>query len=540
MTVKVRRERPDQRRHHRLTAPLYVDIQGQTLRAADWSLGGLRLENFPGQLPSIGAELDFTITLPFQGFDVGFEVTAEVRRVAPATGTVAFQFTRVGERETELMRHFIEELITGSMTDVEDTIQRIDVPVTPASLEPDNKPPAIPKDMPLRRIPVKAVAMSAFYMVLGIIIFGYAALLGYTNFFRMEVQTAVISAPVEVIEAQVDGTVDWTGLRPGQEVERGDVLVNMIDNQLEREIELSEIAVKERQAKLIYQRRRHAAELERLQGFATLEMKNVKQTRIDVEQTQEELTIALRQQGRLQHLHDRGFTTDAKLDEARERVIALEKQLARRKLELASRAELAQDNIGKRLYTGDDLIGQSAEFEAEVALAEHEIQLAEQRHLSNVKLRNRLAVRAPFDGTLLALPRFDRASVRRGDVVAIVEQRRKREVIAFLNQDEILKVGLGDEVVLYIPALGEQLQGRVANIDRTSGFLREQDQRANPGYTWRAPRDRSAKVTVRFNQPELVADFEKYRSGLPVVVIFEQRATNSLMSSIAHTLGAAL
>ena len=72
MTVKVRRERPDQRRHHRVTAPLFVAYAGQNYRAADWSLGGLRLEGLPGELPAAGEQIPLGLTLPFQGFDVSF------------------------------------------------------------------------------------------------------------------------------------------------------------------------------------------------------------------------------------------------------------------------------------------------------------------------------------------------------------------------------------------------------------------------------------------------------------------------------------
>ena len=80
--------------------------------------------------------------------------------------------------------------------------------------------------------------------------FGYTGLLGYTNFFRMEVQTAVISAPVETVAAQADGRVGWTDVKPGDPVKAGDVIVNVVDNQLEREIELADIAVQEQKAKL--------------------------------------------------------------------------------------------------------------------------------------------------------------------------------------------------------------------------------------------------------------------------------------------------
>ena len=259
MTVKVRRERPDQRRHHRVTAPLYVEVGGVDMRAADWSLGGLRVENFPGELPGTGAEITLNLTLPFQGFDVTFKVEAEVVRTNPQTGMFAVRYTQIGERERELMQHFIEELIRGSMVDVEDTIQRIDVPVTPASLQPD-LPKAADKLVPVSRWPAKTVVMSAFYLCAGALVFGYAGVIGYTNFFRMEVESAVITAPVEALVAKSDGVVEVADLKPGTEVKANQEIARLIDGEIEREIEFAEIAVQEKKAKLAFAKRRQIEE----------------------------------------------------------------------------------------------------------------------------------------------------------------------------------------------------------------------------------------------------------------------------------------
>ena len=193
MAVKIRRERPDQRRHHRVTAPLYVEVGGQSHRASDWSLGGLRVDGFDGDLPGIGSEIPLGLMLPFQGFDVSFGVKAEIVRLNRATKMFAVRFTEIGERERELMSHFIEELVRGSMVDVEDTIQRIDVPVTPASLEPDKPRLAA---LPVKRWPVKTVGMTGMYLVLGMMIFGYAALIGYTNAWVLYTIVSLASLPL--------------------------------------------------------------------------------------------------------------------------------------------------------------------------------------------------------------------------------------------------------------------------------------------------------------------------------------------------------
>lgn len=529
MVVKVRRERPDQRRHHRVTAPLYIDYGGYRLRAADWSLGGFRVENFPEQLPEIGAELALHLSLPFQGFDVSFDAKAEVVRDDPLAGMFACQFTELGERERELMSHFIEELVRGSMVDVEDTIQRIDVPVTPASLEPDVNP--ISK-VPVQRWPVKAFVMTSIYAVLGIFVFGYIALLSYSNFYRMEVQTAVIAAPVEAVAAQAEGRVVWTGLKPGDPVKRGQVVVNLLDNKLEREIELADVAIAEEKAKLLFLKQRQADELQRMHSFAKVEMKNVEQSKLDVEALKAQLQAAKNHFARMKHLQARGFTTDAKYDEAAQQVVTAQKRLESAELELRSRMSLAKTNIGKRHYTGRNLVGNMGLLDAQSKLASNKVELAAKKKQILLNARKRLSVVSPYDGTILDLPKIDQGHVKRGDIIAIIEQRKKRHVTAFLTQDEVQKVGLGDEALLYVPALGETLKGRVTVIDRTSGFVKEQEQRHRPGYNWRGPTDRSAKVLLKFEEPEKIADWQTYRSGLPVIVVFPQRSTNSLMSSI--------
>ena len=214
-----------------------------------------------------------------------------------------------------------------------------------------------------------------------------------------------------------------------------------------------------------------------------------------------------------------------------------------RRIELTSRIELAAHNSGKRMYSGNattgqgDFVGKGAEVDAEVRLIEHEIQLAQQRYIAELGQRQRAALTAPFDGTVVDVKRANGSSVRRGDVIAIVEDRKRRQVTAWLKQDEVSRLGLGDEAVLFVPALRESLKGRIRQIDRTSSFVREQDAQGGTGYEWRGAKDRSAKVIIEFADPQAVSAFERYRAGLPVIAVFEQRSTNSILSGISQALG---
>ena len=538
MGVTVKRERPDQRRHHRVGAPFYIALDGHKVRCSDWSLGGFRVDDFPGDIPQSGDELPFQCTLPFQGFDVSFEALAEIIRSDLITGMFSARFTELGERESELMKHFLEELVRGSMSEVADTIQRIDVPVTPASLEPKRKVGL--STLPVKRWPVKAVAMTGFYGVLGLLIFGYTGLLAYSNFYRMEVQTAVISAPIETVTSQVDGRVAWGGFKPGDVVKSGDVVVNVSDNQLERDIELAVIAVNERKAQLAFYRKRLNDELERMKGLTTVEGKNLDQAKADLEGTEAQLTAAEQQYARLAILHRKGFTTDTLLENAEKSAVGLRKTLESKQIELKSRVEIANQGDGKWFYTGQTMVGDLSQLEAQVKLAENEVTLTQSKYEALINHKKRLAVRAPFDGTVLEIKRIDHGTVRRGDVIAVFEQREQRQVTAFLNQDEVSRTGLGDEVLLYVPALAETLKGRILQIDRTSGFVQEQNTAQNPGSRWRGSVDRSAQVVIAFQDAQRVANTQRYRSGLPVVVVFPQRSNFGLYNVIRQRMSTVL
>jgi multidrug resistance efflux pump len=394
--------------------------------------------------------------------------------------------------------------------------------------------------VPLRRWPVKAIAMTALYGVIGIGIFGYTALLGYSNFYRLEVQTAVITAPIETVASQADGRVQWAVAKPGDTVKQNDLVITVLDNQVERDIEISTIAIAEKRTQLAYLKHRFADEQSRMRSFTTVLNKNFEQAKLDMEADVARLQAAEQQYGRLAHLHLKGFATDARLEDAEKLVATLRKSLAAKRVELESQTKLAGQNQGRWHYTGQNMVGETAQLEAELVRAEGEIKLAEAKHDALVNHRDRLSVRAPFEGTLLELPHVDRGMVKRGDIIAIIEQRRLRQVTAFLNQDEVMKIGQGDEVLLYVPALGETLKGRVLQIDRTTGFVKEQGMAQNPGYRWRGAVDRSAKVTIAFADPSKVADVERYRSGLPVVAVFPQRTTNPLTGSFKQKFQTAM
>ena len=113
-------------------------------------------------------------------------------------------------------------------------------------------------------------------------------------------------------------------------------------------------------------------------------------------------------------------------------------------------------------------------------------------------------------------------------MIAVLEQPRSRVITAYLTQDEVLHVGIGDEATVYVPAFDTTLKAKVTGIDRTSGFADEMHAKFN----FRNTRDRSAVVTLHFLTKVVASQPKTFRSGTPVVVIFKARSTSEIVSQI--------
>ena len=106
--VKVRREHPSQRRHHRVEAPLMLTIDNENYSARNWGLGGFLLEGTAFKELAVGQDITCQVVVPFQGFEVSFDAVATVRR---QDGTqTGFEFASLDERATGLLTHFIDQL----------------------------------------------------------------------------------------------------------------------------------------------------------------------------------------------------------------------------------------------------------------------------------------------------------------------------------------------------------------------------------------------------------------------------------------------
>ncbi len=285
--MKITREKACQRLHHRVKTPLAVMLDGELYEAIDWSLGGLRVGGWRnGESLQIGEKIPCHFSLPFQGFDIGFDVELEVVRIDAEREELAGKFIDLGDRKTELMHHFIEQLVRGAMVPVEDTILRIDSPVTPVSTKPDPSPA---EQVPVNRLPVKLIAMSAFYLIGGLLLFSLVGLTVYNNFLSLRVSTAMTYKPVEPVIALQDGMILNTSIGAGDYVGQGQELFQMSIPALNLQLDEAQLQVERARLELEALRKKHALIVELTGSHLDPEARRME---IDIDRVQQEVAVA--------------------------------------------------------------------------------------------------------------------------------------------------------------------------------------------------------------------------------------------------------
>lgn len=521
--MKIIRERPDHRRYHQVTAPMRVQLpDGQSAMASNWSLGGLRLDGLSGELPNETDYVQLTLELPFQGFDISFGVNAKVDTVEADTGTIGFEFEELGERAYDLMNHFIDDLVRGQMATVEDTICRIDVPVTPISTKPD---PVLGEESSVGRWPLKSIAMSAFYIVLGTLIFGYLGILTYSKTMRMEVRTAVISAPLATLKMPLDGILRPIRFAAGTEVKRGERIALIENPKLLAQIEDKQIELEAAKRAQLRTQERYRIEAARMKLYQIINRTDRQIAEAKVLALREALASTDATYARLSGLKDKGLVTASKLGVAtRERAHA-EARLKEAELELERTT--AMDNVSDRRYFNHkEFVADLDMLALDIEEASSLVNTAASQLSSLERLNDSLAILAPYDGRIVSVQQAANTTILRNEPLLTIEEKTVPTVTAFVNQDQVLEVGLHDIAKVYLPSIGQHIDATVTAIDRNSTFINSD----RSHYSWKDGKEKSAAVSLHLHTTSAQAD--QISAGLPAVVIFPTRQTNDIYHMI--------
>ncbi len=491
---------------------------GSTAMATNWSLGGLRLDNLAAPLPETGTIVDLILSLPFQGFDISFDVQAKVIRSDAATGTIGCEFQELSERAHDLLSHFIDDLVRGAMATVDDTICRIDVPVTPISTKPDPNPV---DGMGANRIPMKTIFMSCLYGFLGIATFSYLGIILYSNFMRMEVRSAVISAPLATLKMPVDGILRPVRFEMGSIIRKGQEIARIENadfmSQLEdKRIELETARRSQRRAEEKY---RIEADRMKLYQVISRTDRQIAQAKVDASRTA--LSAADNSFERLSKLFKKKLVTLTKLEVAKKERAQAEARL--RDAEFILERATAMNSVSSRKhFNHKEFVADLDMYALEIEEANAAVKTAHMQLEKLEKLRTTMTITAPYDGRIVSIQQAANTIVLRNEPLLTIEQRVDPTVTAFLDQDQVLKIGLNDTAKVYLPSLEKHISATVTLVDRNSTFINSD----RSHYAWKDGKEKSAAVSLKLDLRN--HDVRGITAGLPAVVIFPKRQVNDI------------
>lgn len=517
--MKIERERACRNRYHEVNAPLDVKFPwGQKVRAEKWSLGGIKVKGLLRDEITIGDKFSLNVELPFQGFDINFDVDAVVCDFDQTSNYSELEFVDLSERAHDLMVHFLDDLIRGKMATVEDTICRIDVPVTPISTKPDPKDEV---DALGRTWSIKPLLMTGFYGVFGCLVFGYLGILIYSNTMRVEVQSAVISAPVTTVKMPVDGLLTSIRFEKGAMVEEGDAIAKIKSPNMEAKIEDKKIELQT--ANRVHRRIQEKYRIEKsrmnLYQIVSRTERQIAEARVDAARSA--LKAADESVERLTKLYKKNLVTISKFELSKKLHIDSEQRLRRTEHDLEQKIAMERAS-DRRYFNHKEFVSDLDMLALEVSEAAERVETVSLQLSKLEQQKESMVVRAPYDGRIVAVMQVGNTTVLRNSNLFSIEKSSAMSVTAFLNQDEVLKIGLKDNAKVYLPALGVEASATVEAVDRSSVFLDAE----RSHYTWKEGKEKSAVVSLHLNIPE--DKKATITAGMPVVVIFPRRSISHI------------
>jgi multidrug resistance efflux pump len=467
--LTVRYDGPSARRHPRVDAPAWVELDGGRYPTVDWSLGGFRVSGLPEE-PRVGEPRAIRFFLNFQGFEIGFEAQARLHGVDPALAQAWGEFIDLGPREHDLLRHFVVGVATGEVSSVSDTLVHIDSPTSVANW---GRAPSVGEGTLAGESWKKRGRLQrSLYFVAGPLLAGYALLAGYQSVFRMEIETAMVVRPTETVVAQGVGHLESMLVREGQTVSAGQPLFTAVDEDHGRDLDAkqqelarAELELKSAHASKLAAQEQMAIYLGIAHHKQKMASERVKALSIETESAQKNLA-------RLESLVHQGLEPNSSLDAATAAFARVKGELnqALPDLDLANDAVHAAEQGS--FYDGFRLIGELPEQTIREESAAARVHLAEQELASDPRgSGGRTIYSAPFPGRLVRITKSPGSTVDRGETLALIERVDAEPTIyALLTQDQVTRIRLGEGGTVRVPMLQKRFRAVVVRTDKVGAI----------------------------------------------------------------------
>lgn len=523
--IRMRFDRASQRRQHRLTAPLDVNIKDHTYTALDWSTAGIRLRR---EGDEEGFVVDETLTLdlsvPFQSFNVTLKLIGRVVRVDSVSEDVALVFIDPPQRATELLRYFADHLIRGEMAPIDGTIQRLDLPVTPPAPKPPTKQV---QGKSSSSQAARSLFIGSSYLMAGVVIAIGLYYTLYTNFFLVTSDQALTYTPTVDVIVPEGGEVSAVYVTEGDQVAVGDPLLRLESPRVDHL--LSEARMEMRTALNERRRLQTAIKVEEdtLDTYRQISKDQVAMAEARLAAAKTEQSSMQQQYERVSQLSWQGMVSAQEFDRVKSNLQHAKDVVTEAQGDLRiAQSALKAAQMGA-YYSSNRLESRLPGLQSDLASAKDRIELAQSRLLEIQKQAVRLVLRAPVTGRVRQVAIPAGGAVMAGSQAVSLLTDQTLQVYTKIPSDELGRIAVGDMATVYVPALSRNLNARVAAVEPRLWSLPNNVRRL-----FGDPND-GGLVVLNFEGATSGIDAAQLNPGLPVSVQLKNNTVHSAIRRVA-------
>ncbi len=506
-----RYEASSKRHQLRSPSPLYVTIGSRNFQTNDWSTDGF---NLPIGLAAGFENKSYSVQIkvPYQDFELGFSAKAKV--IWSNDAQAGFQFFQLDNRQLSMLKQRLDQLTTGEDTDMSAVIDTIDTSEK-SQKEPTHSEP-VPKT-PTEKVSRKTLITSLIYGAIGLFLSYFILTSLFSLFFRLNIESAVVSRPVEQMTSAIDGVIQQIHVEPGMTIKASDpiLVISDINNKhtsLAAKAELQE-------AKLIATQRQaeYESAIRTLATYKSINHSRLAAASLRYNSARESVEVLELNMQRKSRLSNSGLVSNSDYENSRVLYLTSKRERANARAELIKLRELAKSLEQGSYFSNNRKEIDLHESKVAVETSQKRIILAENNLLATEATRS-FTLRAPYPARIINITKSEGNTVAHAEVLAVLEKIQEPVIDAFLTQKQLPLIKLGSIANVYIPALDRKLKAKVVGIDRTAAFTQDDAIR----FAWQESNSKTGRVTLEMLEADDLNHSWDALAGLPAEVSFRR------------------
>lgn len=518
------------RRQDRSEYPIVVGLAGRQFEVQDWSEYGFRIPVKLTEMP-FNETFPVQVTIPQEGGDVTFKARVRPVWTAGKPSGSGFEFVGLDEQNARFLSHLRDNSFTQkepSMVGYFEGLSvpernSVDVPVVelpdpkPKSEEINNPPPENKESLPKR-----SWLITLLYFGLGLLLTWFIASSVLNYFLRVNVDSAILSRPVERIVSPVNGVVKAVLAKEGESVALGQVLMQIDSLDSNREISAAEAELDNAKFKLAKAEAELNASRRSIGVYQALANENFTAAQNKVSNSAESLRLAASELANARRLFAQNVISSLEYDAAATRHNRAKSAYDEATAELGKFRLIKEQAAAGSYYSKQRKEIDINELEANAEVAASRVELA-QKKLQRARENAIFSLKAPYDAHVVTLHKSPGNAVVSAENIMVLEKDSQPVIEAFVSHNELSKIRVNSSAKVYVPTLDKSFSAKVVAIDPTARFTHEDTFRLSwQESTGNTDTLKSSRVTLEIPKEVHLSSELGSLAGLPVEVSFKR------------------